>query len=54
LRLIKLSPRIYANEGVAQTLFFGADELCWTSYKNRGGKYMGQQGVTLPGRFSCG
>jgi len=48
LRLIKLSPRIYANEGVAQMLFFARDELCSTSYRNRGGKYMGQQGVTLP------
>ena len=43
-----LPARIYANEGVAQMLFFGADEVCETSYKDRGGKYQGQQGVTLP------
>jgi dCTP deaminase len=38
----------YANEGVAQMLFFESDEVCATSYKDRGGKYQGQQGVTLP------
>ena len=43
-----LPARIYANEGVAQMLFFEADEVCETSYKDRGGKYMGQKGVTLP------
>jgi dCTP deaminase len=43
-----LPARIYANEGVAQMLFFGADEVCETSYADRGGKYMGQTGVTLP------
>ncbi len=43
-----LPAKIYANEGVAQMLFFGADEVCETSYKDRGGKYQGQQGVTLP------
>lgn len=43
-----LPARIYANEGVAQMLFFGADEVCETSYKDRGGKYQGQRGVTLP------
>lgn len=40
--------KIYANEGVAQVLFFEADEVCETSYKDRGGKYQGQQGVTPP------
>ncbi|TCO82071.1 dCTP deaminase [Plasticicumulans lactativorans] len=39
---------IYANEGVAQMLFFGGDEVCETSYADRGGKYQGQTGVTLP------
>jgi dCTP deaminase len=29
-------------------VFFEADEVCETSYKDRGGKYQGQQGVTLP------
>ena len=43
-----LPARIYANEGVAQMLFFESDEVCETSYKDRGGKYQGQTGVTLP------
>ncbi|PHS70290.1 MAG: dCTP deaminase [Methylophaga sp.] len=43
-----LPAKIYANEGVAQMLFFEADEVCETSYADRGGKYQGQQGVTLP------
>jgi dCTP deaminase len=43
-----LPAKIYANEGVAQMLFLESDEVCETSYKDRGGKYMGQQGVTLP------
>ena len=29
-------------------LFFESDEVCATSYRDRGGKYMGQKGVTLP------
>jgi dCTP deaminase len=43
-----LPAKIYANEGVAQMLFLESDEDCETSYKDRGGKYMGQTGVTLP------
>jgi len=43
-----LPARIYANEGVAQMLFFESDEVCETSYRDRGGKYQGQRGVTLP------
>ena len=43
-----LPARIYAGEGVAQMLFFQSDEVCETSYKDRGGKYQGQTGVTLP------
>jgi hypothetical protein len=43
-----LPARIYANEGVAQMLFFESDEVCETSYKDRAGKYQGQLGVTLP------
>jgi dCTP deaminase len=43
-----LPAKIYANEGVAQMLFFESDEVCETSYKDRGGKYLGQTGVTLP------
>jgi dCTP deaminase len=45
-----LPAKIYANEGVAQMIFFesAADDVCETSYKDRGGKYQGQVGVTLP------
>lgn len=43
-----LPAKIYANEGVAQMLFIGADDVCETSYRDRGGKYQGQTGVTLP------
>jgi dCTP deaminase len=43
-----LPARIYANEGVAQMLFFESDEVCGTSYADRDGKYQGQRGVTLP------
>jgi dCTP deaminase len=43
-----LPAKIYAHEGVAQMLFLESDEICSTSYKDRGGKYQGQMGVTLP------
>lgn len=43
-----LPAKIYANEGVAQLLFFESDENCETSYKDRGGKYQGQTGVVIP------
>lgn len=43
-----LPARIYANEGVAQMLFFESDEACEVSYRDRGGKYQGQTGVTVP------
>jgi len=43
-----LPAKIFANEGVAQMLFLESDEVCETSYKDRGGKYQGQKGVTLP------
>ena len=43
-----LPAKIYANEGVAQMLFFQSDQACETSYKDRNGKYQGQKGVTLP------
>ena len=42
-----LPAKIYAGEGVAQMLFFESDEECSVSYKDRGGKYQGQTGVTL-------
>lgn len=43
-----LPAKIYANEGVAQMLFFESDEVCEVSYRDRKGKYQGQRGVTLP------
>ena len=43
-----LPAKIYANEGVAQVIFFEANEECEVSYKDRAGKYQGQTGVTLP------
>ena len=43
-----LPAKIYANEGIAQVLFFEGDEPCEVSYADRACKYMGQKGVTLP------
>jgi dCTP deaminase len=43
-----LPARIYANEGIAQFLFFESDEPCETSYADKKGKYQAQQGLTLP------
>ncbi|HZP47435.1 MAG TPA: dCTP deaminase [Vicinamibacterales bacterium] len=43
-----LPAKIYANEGIAQVLFFQSDEPCETSYKDKKGKYQAQRGVTLP------
>jgi dCTP deaminase len=43
-----LPARIYANEGVAQVIFLESDEDCAISYRDRGGKYQHQTGVTLP------
>jgi dCTP deaminase len=45
-----LPAKIYAGEGCAQVLFFESDpdDVCEISYKDRGGKYQGQSGVTLP------
>ena len=43
-----LPAKIYANEGVAQMIFFESDTICETSYKDRNGKYQKQTGVTLP------
>ena len=43
-----LPAKIYANEGVAQMLFYQSDEQCDVTYKDRGGKYMKQTGVTPP------
>src|ERR1700704_1515224 len=43
-----LPAKIYANEGLAQVLFYQAAEVCETSYADRGGKYMCQTNITLP------
>lgn len=43
-----LPAKIYANEGACQFLFMKGESPCEVSYKDRNGKYMGQQGVTLP------
>jgi dCTP deaminase len=43
-----LPARIYANEGIAQVLFFEADEPCQTSYADKKGKYQHQQSIILP------
>ena len=43
-----LPAKIYANEGIAQVLFFEADEVCQVSYADKKGKYQGQQSIVLP------
>jgi len=43
-----LPARIYANEGIAQVLFFQADEECDVSYADKKGKYQKQQSIELP------
>ena len=43
-----LPAKIYANEGIAQVLFFQSDEYCETSYADKKGKYQAQREVTLP------
>src|SRR6187401_2943024 len=43
-----LPAKVYANEGISQVLFFESDEDCEVSYKDKNGKYQGQQGLTLP------
>ena len=43
-----LPARIYSNEGIAQLIFFEADEECAVSYADKKGKYQAQVGVTLP------
>lgn len=43
-----LPARIYANEGIAQVLFFEGDEECDISYADKKGKYQNQTGITLP------
>jgi dCTP deaminase len=43
-----LPAKIYANEGIAQVVFFQSDEVCAVSYRDKKGKYQAQRGVTLP------
>lgn len=43
-----LPAKIYANEGIAQLLFYESDEECAISYKDKQGKYQNQRGITLP------
>jgi dCTP deaminase len=43
-----LPAKVYANEGIAQVLFFQSDEPCEVSYADKKGKYQRQQGLTLP------
>jgi dCTP deaminase len=43
-----LPAKVYANEGIAQVLFFQSDEACEVSYADKKGKYQKQQGLTLP------
>ncbi len=43
-----LPAKVYANEGIAQVLFFESDEECLISYADRKGKYQAQRGITLP------
>ncbi len=43
-----LPAKIYANEGIAQVLFFEGDEMCETSYADKKGKYQKQQSIALP------
>ncbi len=43
-----LPARVYSNEGIAQVIFFEADEGCEVSYADKRGKYQGQRSLTLP------
>jgi dCTP deaminase len=43
-----LPAKVYADEGIAQLLFFRGEEAPETTYADRKGKYQNQVGVTLP------
>ncbi len=43
-----VTSEIYSNEGLAQVLFFEADEECEISYADKKGKYQKQQSIVLP------
>jgi dCTP deaminase len=40
--------KIYAEEGIAQILFFEGDDPCEVSYAEKRGRYQAQKGITLP------
>ncbi len=44
----QLPAKVYANEGIAQVLFFEGDEMCEISYADKKGKYQKQQSIELP------
>jgi len=49
MKIFNVSPhpvRLHAHEGIVQVVFVGADDVCETSYKDKGGKYQGQKGIT--------
>jgi dCTP deaminase len=43
-----LPAKVYADEGLAQVLFFESEIPCETSYAERKGKYQHQDDITLP------
>ena len=43
-----LPAKIYANEGIAQVVFFEATDVCEVSYKDKAGKYQNHRGITMP------
>jgi dCTP deaminase len=43
-----LPARVYSNEGLCQLVFFGSDQVCEVSYKDKKGKYQEQKGIVLP------
>jgi dCTP deaminase len=43
-----LPAKLYANEGIAQVVFFESNEQCHVTYADRKGKYQSQQSITLP------
>lgn len=45
--MTNLPMKIYPNQGICQLLFFESDEDCQVSYKDKGGKYQGQTGITV-------
>ena len=46
--LTPLPVKVYANEGIAQIVFFEGDDQCEVTYADRKGKYQGQKNIVLP------